>query len=235
VGVLDGGAVTPPEAWAVATSPTGQRIARRAARRAARHEDRLDAAQDAVEAIYRLALTHDPEKGTFAAYAGQAVRGRIARPRDGHPVAGEAARELSRRVRKERARREAQGRPVGRVELAATLGIGLDTLDACDRLGRPVARLDMPARFQDGEGALLVETLPSEAPAPDDVLERTETRARVRRALATLPPADRALLLSRADGQHSLDELAAVRGCARGQIRDQLHRAARELRRALLS
>lgn len=66
------------------------------------------------------------------------------------------------------------------------------------------------------------------AEAPDDVVERDDRVARVRRALDTLADRDREALLLKAEG-FNYDEIAATLGLARGAIGTTLFRARQRL------
>ncbi|HEY7066837.1 MAG TPA: sigma-70 family RNA polymerase sigma factor [Chloroflexota bacterium] len=68
---------------------------------------------------------------------------------------------------------------------------------------------------------------------PEALLEQQETAAAVAAVLATLPPADRAVIVQRYYLELSEAEMAAALGCPRGTIKSRLH-AARERLRELL-
>ena len=66
------------------------------------------------------------------------------------------------------------------------------------------------------------------SPAPDQVLEEKEQKARVERALALLRDIDREVLLLKAEG-FDYDEIAATTGLAKGAIGTTIARARRRL------
>lgn len=61
-------------------------------------------------------------------------------------------------------------------------------------------------------------------------LGRTENEERLKRALAHLPPRQRAALCLRLDEGLSLREIAETMGCSEGTVKSQLSRAAERLR-----
>lgn len=69
------------------------------------------------------------------------------------------------------------------------------------------------------------------ASAPDRPAEARSRRAEVERALARIPPRDRALLLLREVHGHSYEELAALLDAPVGTLKSLLHRARARLRR----
>jgi RNA polymerase sigma-70 factor, ECF subfamily len=75
---------------------------------------------------------------------------------------------------------------------------------------------------------LLRSESPDRAPAPDEVLDRSEKSARVRKALAELRDIDREVLLLKAEG-FDYDEIAATTGLAKGAIGTTIARARRRL------
>jgi RNA polymerase sigma-70 factor (ECF subfamily) len=75
---------------------------------------------------------------------------------------------------------------------------------------------------------LLKAETPSAAPAPDEVLERSEKSERVKKALGELREIDREVLLLKAEG-FDYDEIAATTGLAKGAIGTTIARARRKL------
>jgi RNA polymerase sigma-70 factor, ECF subfamily len=67
---------------------------------------------------------------------------------------------------------------------------------------------------------------PGSAPLPDEMLERSRTVERVRRALEQVPARDRQMLLMREEG-FRYDEIARAAGVAPGSVGTLLARAAR--------
>lgn len=81
------------------------------------------------------------------------------------------------------------------------------------------------------EGAEL--DLPDESPLPPDWVEQQETRQQVRRALADLSPAYRAVLTLRYNEELSYEDIARVLGLPLNTVRTHLFRAKAQLRARL--
>ncbi len=77
------------------------------------------------------------------------------------------------------------------------------------------------------EGPLPPQWLASEAPSPDQVVDRKERREQVRRVLDTLPPDYRAAVVLRYWYGLSYREIAATMGTTESAIKSRLHRARR--------
>lgn len=69
--------------------------------------------------------------------------------------------------------------------------------------------------------------------SPQEAAERTEFRARLHRALAFLPPGQRAVFVLRHVHECSVKETAHALGCAEGTVKAHLSRAVRRLRQLL--
>ncbi len=105
------------------------------------------------------------------------------------------------------------------------------TLNLCRTLHskhRPLTFSDLTI-----EGSAEVD-LPDDAPLPHDWAERSETREQVRRALAELPPAYRAVLTLRYNEELSYEDIARVLELPLNTVRTHLFRA-KALLRARLS
>jgi len=64
----------------------------------------------------------------------------------------------------------------------------------------------------------------------DTVVEQADERRRLRDAVATLAPRQRAMVVLRYYGDFSLDEIAMALGCRSGTVRATLHQALKRLR-----
>jgi RNA polymerase sigma-70 factor, ECF subfamily len=69
---------------------------------------------------------------------------------------------------------------------------------------------------------------------PDDRLERSERRSRVRQALQTLPEALRSTLLLAYLKELSMDQIAQIENCALGTVKSRIFRGKALLRAALV-
>lgn len=78
----------------------------------------------------------------------------------------------------------------------------------------------------------LDDSLPCPEPGPEVRMTDLQDRARLERALATLPRAQRELLLLSRDPDLSSRDLAALFGCSEAALRVRVHRALVILRRA---
>jgi len=81
----------------------------------------------------------------------------------------------------------------------------------------------------------LDEELPCPEPGPEVRMAALQDRARLERALGTLPRAQRELLLLSRDPELSARDLAGVFGCSEAALRVRVHRALVALRRAFFS
>ncbi|MQA88744.1 MAG: sigma-70 family RNA polymerase sigma factor [Gemmatimonas sp.] len=100
------------------------------------------------------------------------------------------------------------------------------------QIARNVARkrLAVWSRWQEER---LSGELPSRQPGPDEVLDRSEIRARVDAAIARLPERQRtAFRLCDVEGYRT-DEVAEVMGLSPGTVRSHVHHARKALRSAL--
>ncbi|AKF05208.1 RNA polymerase sigma factor [Sandaracinus amylolyticus] len=102
--------------------------------------------------------------------------------------------------------------------------------NACLRLLRPFAR----ARARLGERVDDVDGVASETITPDAAMERFELVQRVHRAIATLAPTYREVLILRDLEGCSGDEVAATLGISEAAMKSRLHRARSLVREALL-
>jgi len=87
------------------------------------------------------------------------------------------------------------------------------------------------ARVEDGGDLPLVAHI--DGADPQDVISRTEIRARLVAALDELPPYHRGVILMREVEGMSYEEMAAAMGVSKGTIMSRLFHARRKLQRAL--
>lgn len=80
----------------------------------------------------------------------------------------------------------------------------------------------------------LGETLSGSGRDPGIELEKKEAERRVRKALATIPPEARLVLILRHYQELSYQEISAVLDCPVGTVKSRLHYAVQSLRAALL-
>jgi len=85
----------------------------------------------------------------------------------------------------------------------------------------PLAEGDHDLRLSDGEAS------------PEDQARGQQLRARLDRALRTLPDRQRAVFVLRHYEERSLEEIAQLLGVRLGTVKSSLHRATHELRRRL--
>lgn len=80
---------------------------------------------------------------------------------------------------------------------------------------------------EDSEGGIisLVDRLPDDAPQPDEVLERSELSAQVQRAVLSLPPKYRAVVVLRHIEDLSIEEIAKTLDMPQGTVKTNLFRA----------
>jgi RNA polymerase primary sigma factor len=105
-------------------------------------------------------------------------------------------------------------------ELAEAAEVSLAHVREARAAARSVASLDRPVG-EDGD-ITLGDLLPSEAPSPDDVLDRNLRRAAVRRAVDTLPERDREIVCLRYGidvAPRSLKEIGGVLGLTPERVR----------------
>jgi len=100
------------------------------------------------------------------------------------------------------------------------------------QIARNVARNHVAARARSPVDVPL-SSLPSDLPGPDGMLERSQIRARIARAIAELPDRRRtAFQLSDVEG-YDVGEVARIMGLSPGTVRSHIHHARSALRTAL--
>ncbi|MQA92389.1 MAG: sigma-70 family RNA polymerase sigma factor [Gemmatimonas sp.] len=100
------------------------------------------------------------------------------------------------------------------------------------QIARNIARKRLAARFRWRE-ELPSGELPSRQPGPDEVLERSDVRARVDAAIARLPERQRTAFRLCDVERYPTGDVARIMGLSAGTVRSHVHHARRALRAAL--
>jgi RNA polymerase sigma factor for flagellar operon FliA len=219
-----------------ASLPFVESLARRMASTMPHSIDLGDLVQDGVLGLMDAAHRFDEGRGIkFETFAERRVRGAIidALRRDAWPRG-------VRRVRRElEAAREALRRELGAEPTLSDLArrVGADET----RLERTIVRISTIestsplANVDSFDSATLPAVLvPSEPPSPDRVYERTETRERMRRAMALLPARERRIVSLYYFGEATMKQIGQEIGVNESRV-SQLHaRAIQRLRKILV-
>lgn len=218
-----------------ASLPFVESLARRMASTMPHSIDLGDLVQDGVLGLMDAAHRFDEDRGIkFETFAERRVRGAMidALRRDAWPRG-------VRRVRRElEAAREALRRELGAEPTLSDLArrVGADET----RLERTIVRISTIestsplANLESLDSASLPPVLvPSEPPSPDRVYEQTETRERMRRAMALLPPRERRIVALYYFGDATMKQIGQEIGVNESRV-SQLHaRAIQRLRKIL--
>ncbi len=218
-----------------ATLPFVESLARRMASTMPHSIDLGDLVQDGVLGLMDAAHRFDEDRGIkFETFAERRVRGAMidALRRDAWPRG-------VRRVRRElEAAREALRRELGAEPTLSDLArrVGADET----RLERTIVRISTIestsplANLDSVDSASLPAVLvPSEPPSPDRVYEQTETRERMRRAMALLPPRERRIVSLYYFAEATMKQIGQEIGVNESRV-SQLHaRAIQRLRKIL--
>jgi len=219
----------------VAGLPFVEALARRMAASMPNSIDIGDLVQDGVLGLIDAAHRFDEARGIkFETFAERRVRGAMidALRRDAWP------RGVRRQRRELDAAREALRRELGHEPSMADLAarVGSDE----KRLSRTIVRINtieatspLATGEHFDESCLPTALVPSEPDAPDTAYEKTETRDRVRAAIASLPPREQRVIGLYYYGEVTMKEIGAEIGVNESRV-SQLHaRAIRRLREAL--
>ncbi len=210
-------------------------VARRVAASMPHTIDIGDLVQDGMLGLIDAANRFDESRGIkFETFAERRVRGAMidALRREAWP------RGVRRQRRELEAAREALRRELGAEPSLADLAARVGTDEA--RLGRTIVRINtiestsvLTSPEQPVESALPDVCLPPEAPAPDRIYEHVETRDRVRRAIAALPPRERKVITLYYYRDVTMKRIGAEIGVNESRV-SQLHaRAIQRLKKAL--
>jgi RNA polymerase sigma factor FliA len=215
--------------------PFVESLARRVASSMPHSIELGDLIQDGMLGLIDAACRFDESRGIkFETFAERRVRGAMidALRRDAWP------RGVRRQRRELEAAREQLRRELGAEPSLADLAarVGSDEV----RLGRTIVRIatiESTSPLSAGEcvdGANLPPALvPSEPPAPDRLYESREARARVRAAIASLPPRERRVITLYYYGEATMKQIGMEIGVNESRV-SQLHaRAIQRLRQAL--
>jgi RNA polymerase sigma factor for flagellar operon FliA len=219
----------------VASLPFVEALARRMAASMPNSIDIGDLVQDGVLGLIDAAHRFDEQRGIkFETFAERRVRGAMidALRRDAWP------RGVRRQRRELDAAREALRRELGHEPSMADLAarVGSDE----KRLSRTIVRIntiEATSPLATGEhldeASLPTALVPSEPDAPDAAYEKTETRDRIRVAIAALPWRERKVIALYYYGEVTMKQIGAEIGVNESRV-SQLHaRAIRRLREAL--
>ena len=219
----------------VASIPFVEQLARRVAATMPNSIDIGDLVQDGVIGLIDAARRFDEGRGIkFETFAERRIRGAMidALRKDAWP------RGVRRQRRELEAAREALRREFGcepsLAELAARVGSDEK------KLGRTIVRINAiestsPLANADhlNESTLPPALVPSEPEQPDTVYEREETKARIRAAIASLPPREQKVIGLYYYGEATMKQIGAEIGVNESRV-SQLHaRAIRRLRESL--
>lgn len=102
-------------------------------------------------------------------------------------------------------------------------------IDRFRRTGQPAVSLDA----ENDAGETLGNTLADAAPTADTAFETRSTGEDVRRAVRTLPPNQREVVMMRVEGELSFREIAEILGVPLGTALTWMHVATRRLRELL--
>lgn len=219
----------------LAALPFVEALARRLAASMPHSIDVGDLVQDGVMGLIDAARRFDAARGIkFETFAERRVRGAMI-----DALRREAWPRGVRRVRRElEAARESLRRELGYEPSLADLAarVGSDE----KKLGKTIVRINTiestsPLATGDhgGDATLPAVFVPSEPVAPDVAYEQRELRARMRQALATLPPRERRLVSLYYFGEVTMKEIGAELGVNESRV-SQLHaRAMSRLRQAM--
>jgi len=219
----------------VAAIPFVEQLARRVAATMPHSIDIGDLVQDGVIGLIDAARRFDDARGIkFETFAERRVRGAMidALRKDAWP------RGVRRQRRELEAAREQLRRELGCEPSLADLAarVGSDE----KRLGRTIVRINAiestsPLANNDhlNESSLPAALVPAEPEQPDRAYEREETKARVRAAIASLPPREQTVIGLYYYGEATMKQIGAEIGVNESRV-SQLHaRAIRRLREAL--
>jgi RNA polymerase sigma factor for flagellar operon FliA len=221
----------------IAGLPFVEGLARRLAASMPHSIDIGDLVQDGVLGLMDAANRFDKDRGIkFETFAERRVRGAMidALRREAWP------RGVRRQRRELEAAREALRLELGHEPSLADLAarVGSDE----KRLGRTIVRINtiestspLSAGDHVDETVLPAALVPSEPEPPDQAYVRTETRDRVRHAIAKLPPRERRLIDLYYFGEVTMKRIGMELGVNESRV-SQLHaRAIQRLRKALVT
>jgi RNA polymerase sigma factor FliA len=219
----------------VAALPFVEQLARRVAATMPQSIDIGDLVQDGVIGLIDAAHRFDEARGIkFETFAERRIRGAMidALRKDAWP------RGVRRQRRELEAAREQLRRELGCEPSLADLAAKLGSDEK--RLGRTIVRINaiestspLAANDHHADSSLPPALVPAEPEQPDRAYEREETKARVRAAIASLPPREQKVVGLYYYGEATMKQIGAEIGVNESRV-SQLHaRAIRRLRDAL--
>lgn len=228
-------AMTGPQDRVIGNLAFVESVARRVAASMPHTIDLGDLVQDGMLGLIDAANRFDEGRGIkFETFAERRVRGAMidALRREAWP------RGVRRQRRELEAAREQLRRELGAEPSLADLAARVGTDEA--RLGRTIVRITtiestsaLSAPDTPIESALPDVCLPPEQPAPDRVYESSETRERVRRAIASLPARERKVIALYYYRDVTMKQIGAEIGVNESRV-SQLHaRAIQRLKKSL--
>ena len=194
-----------------------------------------DLVQDGVLGLIDAAHRFDEGRGIkFETFAERRVRGAIidALRRDAWPRGVRRARREIEAAR-EALRRELGAEPSS-ADVARRIGVDVTQLERMIVRINTIEQTSPVANLETLDPSTLPPVLvPSEPPAPDRLFEDSQTRARVRKALALLPARERRILSLYYFGEATMKQIGQEIGVNESRV-SQLHaRAIQRLRRVL--
>jgi RNA polymerase sigma factor for flagellar operon FliA len=215
--------------------PFVEQLARRVAATMPHSIDIGDLVQDGVIGLIDAADRFDESRGIkFETFAERRIRGAMidALRKDAWP------RGVRRQRRELEAAREELRRELGAEPSLADLAAKMGSDEK--RLSRTIVRINaiestspMANNENLDESCLPAALIPSEPEQPDAAYERAETKARVRAAIASLPPREQKVIGLYYYGEATMKQIGAEIGVNESRV-SQLHaRAIRRLREAL--
>ena len=197
----------------------------------------LDLIQEGIFGLIRAAEKYDWRRGfKFSTYATYWIRQAIQRGMENKERTIRIPTNVLQRERKAaRAEKELAaelGRAPTDAEVAARAELAIDDVEALRDMARTVTSLDRP--MGEGGETAFGELLPSDAPAPEDEVVVSLRESAVRRALASLPERERAVVELRygLDGDAApvgIQEISRRLGLQQNQVRTLERRALEHL------
>jgi RNA polymerase primary sigma factor len=197
----------------------------------------LDLIQEGIFGLIRAAEKYDWRRGfKFSTYATYWIRQAIQRGMENKERTIRIPTNVLQRERKAaRAEKElaaALGRAPTDAEIAARAELAIDDIEALRDMARTVTSLDRP--MGEGGETAFGELLPSDAPAPEEEVVVSLREGAIRRALASLPGPERAVVELRygLDGDGApvgIQEISRRLGLRQNQVRTLERRALEHL------
>jgi RNA polymerase primary sigma factor len=197
----------------------------------------LDLIQEGIFGLIRAAEKYDWRRGfKFSTYATYWIRQAIQRGMENKERTIRIPTNVLQRERKAaRAEKELVaelGRPPTDAEVAARAELAIDDVEALRDMARTVTSLDRP--MGEGGETAFGELLPSDAPAPEEEVVVSLRESAIRRALASLPEPERAVVELRygLDGDVApvgIQEISRRLGLGQNQVRTLERRALEHL------